>query len=475
MSTGVSELTVVPGEAPARATFMSKITERLSNFGEGMLDLVRGDRRFRDIIEALPAAIYTTDAEGRITFFNEAAAALWGRRPEVGVDYWCGSWKIYTPAGVLLPHDQCPMAVALKTGRPVRGVEAVAERPDGTRVPFAPHPTPLFDASGKLIGAVNMLVDLSHRKQAEENAQRLAAIVQTSDDAIISKDLNGIIRSWNGGAERLYGYTAEEMIGKPVTLLIPADRPNEEPSILERLRCGEHIDHYETVRRRKDGSLVDVSLSVSPLIDSDGRIIGASKIARDVSQQKVLLAEIMHRVKNTLATVQAMAEQTLQRAPADERAAFRARLHALSKAHDLLTRARWDRASLRHVIEAALAPFERQRFIVEGPDIDLSASEALQFALAVHELATNAVKYGALSNDSGRVQIGWKIMKRRGLRFTWLERKGPAVKHPTRRGFGSILIEHTFERVQFRYSTRGVACTFDAVPQLGIGVPRLLP
>jgi PAS domain S-box-containing protein len=473
MSTGLPQLTTVPGEASARANFTGKMAEHLSDFSQGLLDFVQGDGRFKAIVEALPAAIYTTDPEGRITFFNEAAVAMWGRRPQLGVDYWCGSWKFYTPAGVLLPHDQCPMAVALKTGRPVRGVEVVAERPDGTRVPFVPHPTPLFDASGELVGAVNMLVDLSHRKQAEENAQRLAAIVQSSEDAIISKDLDGIIRSWNKGAERLFGYRAEEIVGRSIILLISPDRPDEEPTILERLRRGERVDHYETVRRRKDGSLVDVSLSVSPLIGGDGRIIGASSIARDISQQKVLLAEIMHRVKNTLATVQAMAAQTLQRSPAEERDAFTARLHALSKAHDLLTRDRWDRASLRSVIDAALTPFQRQRFTVEGTDIDLSASEALQLALAVHELATNAVKYGALSNDAGRIVISVKPTKRRGLRLTWLEQDGPPVKHPSRKGFGSLLIERTFERARMRYWPHGLACTFDVTHDLVSALSRL--
>jgi PAS domain S-box-containing protein len=472
VSTGATELTAVPGEVPTRG-LISKMANRLTDFGHGVLDFVQGDGRFKAIIEALPAAIYTTDAEGRITFFNEAAATMWGRRPQLGVDYWCGCWKIYTPAGALLPHDECPMAVALKTRRPVRGVEAVAERPDGTRVPFAPYPTPLFDASGALVGAVNMLVDLTNREEAQENAQRLAAIVQSSEDAIISKDLDGIILSWNKGAERLFGYSAEEIIHKSVTLLIASDRPDEEPRIIERLRRGERIDHYETVRRRKDGSLVDISLSVSPIVAADGRIIGASSIARDISQQKVLLAEIMHRVKNTLATVQAMATQTLQRTAAEERDAFTARLHALSKAHDLLTRDRWDRASVRSVIDAALAPFQRQRFTVEGPDIDLSASEALQFALAVHELATNAVKYGALSNDTGRIVISAKTTKRRGLRLTWLEQDGPPVKHPSRKGFGSLLIERTFERARMRYWPHGLACTFDVTHDLTSAVSRL--
>ena len=209
-------------------------------------------KHLESLIQALPAAIYTTDAAGRITFFNEAAAELWGCRPEIGKSEFCGSWKLYWPDGKPLPHGECPMALALKEQRVVRGLEAVAERPDGTRVHFVPYPTPLFDDSGILIGAVNMLIDISDRKRAEANAQRLASIVETSEDAIISKDLRGIITSWNRGAERVFGYAAEEVIGKPITILIPEDRMNEEPAILDRISRGERVDHYDTVRRRKD-------------------------------------------------------------------------------------------------------------------------------------------------------------------------------------------------------------------------------
>jgi len=125
------------------------------------------ERRLRELLDALPAAIYMTDATGRITYFNQAAVELAGRRPTLGQDEWCVTWRLFRPDGNPLPHDQCPMAVALRENRPVRGMEAVAERPDGTRVPFIPYPTPLHDASGALIGAVNMLVDISHRKEAE--------------------------------------------------------------------------------------------------------------------------------------------------------------------------------------------------------------------------------------------------------------------------------------------------------------------
>src|SRR5215467_10555288 len=175
----------------------------------------------REAIEVLPAAIYMTDAKGRITYYNEAAAALWGCRPELGDSKFCGSWKLYRPDGTPLPHDECPMAMALHQERPIRGMEAVAERPDGTRIPFIPYPTPLFDESGRLTGAINMLVDINERNQAEQDRQQLAAIIASSEDAIISKDLCGVVTGWNPGAEQLFGYTPAELIGKSITLLTP--------------------------------------------------------------------------------------------------------------------------------------------------------------------------------------------------------------------------------------------------------------
>jgi PAS domain S-box-containing protein len=161
----------------------------------GALDASLRDRRFpsHELLQALPTAVYTTDAAGRITSYNEAAATLWGYRPEIGKSEWCGSWRLFWPDGRPMPHGECPMAIALKEQRPIHGAEAVAERPDGTWVPFLTYPTPLWDAAGTLTGAVNTLIDITGRKEAERVAQRFVAIVESSDDAILSKDLNGII------------------------------------------------------------------------------------------------------------------------------------------------------------------------------------------------------------------------------------------------------------------------------------------
>ncbi|MBV8812613.1 MAG: PAS domain S-box protein, partial [Acidobacteriaceae bacterium] len=241
---------------------------------------------FRQMLDALPAAIYTTDAEGRLTHFNPAAVKLSGRVPELGTDQWCVTWKLFHPDGTPLPHDQCPMATALRDGEAPQGAECIAERPDGTRFWFTPYPTILRDDKGRLIGGINMLVDITERKRAENLTLLLGAIVDSSDDAIVSKDLNGIVTSWNKGAERLFGYSADEVIGKSITIIIPPDRLSEEPEILSRLQRGERVDHFETIRRRKDGSLLNISLTISPVKDGRGRIIGASKIARDITERK---------------------------------------------------------------------------------------------------------------------------------------------------------------------------------------------
>src|SRR5262249_14927203 len=161
-------LTISPvRDAKGRIVGASKIARDISERKEAETRLKDSEKRLQDLLAAIPAAIYTTDAEGKITYFNEAAVELAGRTPEIGSDEWCVTWKLYLPDGRPLPHDQCPMAVSLREARPVRGVEAVAERPDGTRVPFIAYPTPMLDSSGKVVGGINMLVDVSGRKQAE--------------------------------------------------------------------------------------------------------------------------------------------------------------------------------------------------------------------------------------------------------------------------------------------------------------------
>jgi PAS domain S-box-containing protein len=269
------------------------------------------------LIDALGVPVYTTDAKGRITLFNEEAAELWGRRPTIGKDLWCGSWRIFWPNGEPLPHEECPMAVALQENRPVRGVEIVVERPDGQRKTVLPYPSPLRDADGNLVGAVNVLIDVTERRKGEDAARLLAAIVESSDDAIVSKDLNGIIQSWNPGAERTFGYSEAEVIGRSIRMIIPEDRQSEEDEVLARIARGERISHFDTVRRRKDGTKIPISLTVSPIRDDQDRIIGASKVARNITDRKAaeeavresmafkdqFLSLVSHELRTPIATI----------------------------------------------------------------------------------------------------------------------------------------------------------------------------
>ena len=178
------------------------------------------------------------------------------------------------------------MALALKTGQEYIGQEIVLERPDGARRTVLAHASPFTDDAGELQGAVNILVDITDRKEAELASAFLSIIVESSDDAIISKSLDGVIQSWNHGAQRIFGYSAAEAIGQSILLLIPPDLVHEEYEILSRLSRGERIEHYETIRVAKDGNCIDISVTISPIRDASGQIIGASKIARDITTRK---------------------------------------------------------------------------------------------------------------------------------------------------------------------------------------------
>jgi len=427
-----------------------------------------------EILEALPVAVYITDAEGRITFYNQAAADLWGHRPKLGTDFWCGSWRLYWPDGAPMAHHECPMATAIKEGRPIRDIEAVLERPDGARVPFRPYPRPLKDESGRVIGAINLLIDATDLKQAEIESARLAAIVVSSDDAIVGKTLDGCVTSWNAGATRIFGYEPKEMIGQSIIKIIPPELRQEEDEILAKLKRGEHIAHYETVRLAKDGRRLNISLSVSPVLDKTGRIIGASKIARDVTEkkrveaiQRVLIEELNHRVKNTLAMTQAIASQSLRHAKSasDFVESFTGRVQALAKAHSLLTDRKLEGAELTELVrEQVTLGVADERVICSGPTVILGAQPAIHLALVLHELATNARKYGGLSVPQGRLSVKWEVHSSgsRTLLLDWTESGGPQVSAPLTAGFGTTLIERTLQthsgEATVRYGVTGVTC-----------------
>jgi PAS domain S-box-containing protein len=243
------------------------------------------DLNIEHLVYASPIAMYTCDKDGYLTFFNDAAVELWGRTPEIGKDLWCGSWKIYSTDGKPMPLDQCPMALTLKQQRSFAGAEIRIERPDHIIKSLLVYPRPIFDDKGVLAGAQNTLVDISEQKMEEEKKYILSAIVESSDDAIVSKNLDGIITSWNNGAQKIFEYTGNEIIGKHISTLIPPELQDEEVVIIANIKAGNKVDHFRTVRLSKTGKKIPVSITVSPVKDSKGNIIGASKIARDISDQ----------------------------------------------------------------------------------------------------------------------------------------------------------------------------------------------
>lgn len=294
------------------------------------------------------------------------------------------------------------------------------------------------------------------RVQRDLAAHHYQAIIESSDDAILSKDLNGVILSWNRGAERLFGFAAEEAVGKPVTIIIPADRLNEEPVILEKIHRGERIQHFETIRQRKDGSLIDISLTISPIRNARGKIVGASKIARDITElrkarerQHLLLKEMSHRVKNLFALSGSIVGLSARSAksPRELAESTRARLSALARAHALtfsdgFSDAARQPTTLQSLVQTIVAPFdepEYPRIALSGADLAVSGSAISSLALLLHEFATNATKYGALSADTGSVKVVLAEDDDSVL-VHWTEHGGPPVVAPNGGlGFGDVL------------------------------------
>jgi PAS domain S-box-containing protein len=308
----------------------------------------RREVNYRDILEDLPAAIYTTDAEGRITYFNQACIAFSGRTPTLGTDQWCVTWKLFTPDGQRMAHDACPMAVALREGRPVRGMEAVAERPDGSRIAFVPYPTPIHDATGGLIGAVNMLVDITEQKKSEQRMTLMAR-------------------------------------------------------------------------------------------------------------------EVDHRANNLLAVTQSLVQVTQAETVEEYKRVLEGRLLALAKVNALIARGRWESVDLRVLVDDELRPFAANTAI-DGEPIAIGPNAGQCFAMLVHELATNALKYGALSVAEGTVAISWARDGDETLLFRWAEQGGPAAKEPAKVGTGSSVIRGSVRQLGgevFReWAPTGLVCTF---------------
>ena len=403
----------------------------------------------------LPVPGFVCRRDGTLLSFNGAAPSMLGT---------------FGLTGGSSPFDQFlwdENAGAAQSGRALlaAGVEAhqynqhiQVRRPDGTRYRIIIGLQPIRTRAGRTVALLCCPSTAGEDTSMRVMVARHAAIIQDSDDAILSKDLNGIITSWNPGAERIFGYTADEAIGKSVAMLIPAGRLNEEPEILGRLRRGERIDHYETVRVRKDGVEIHVSLTVSPIRAPDGTIVGASKIARDITEQQrarerqdLLMRVINHRVNNVFAITNAIVALSTPFAASatDLSRAVRERLDALSRAQRLsrpglagesLAAAE---TTITDLADTIAQPYEREasarRIRFQGPEIAVAGGAVSNLALVFHELAANAAKYGALSQPGGTVNLTWRIDGAHAA-LTWEEQGGPAIAcTPTATGFGTLL------------------------------------
>jgi PAS domain S-box-containing protein len=266
------------------------------------------------LVDSSDDPIISKDLDGIIMSWNPAATRVFGYREEE---------MIGQPILRLIPPDlhyeEEEILRKLRAGERIEHYETVRLRKSGEKIAVSVTISPVKDETGRVIGASKIARDISDRRRNDEIRVQLAAIVDSADDAIISKDLNGIVRSWNAGAYRMFGYTAEEMIGQSILRIIPEKLHYEEDEILQKLRCGERIDHYETRRQKKNNDLIDVSVTISPMRDSTGAVIGASKIARDISDRKRveqlliqseklavtgrMAASIAHEINNPLESV----------------------------------------------------------------------------------------------------------------------------------------------------------------------------
>ena len=449
-------------------------------------------------LAASPDGILQKLTETALTLCRAHSAGVSLLEPDGKRFYWpaiSGQWVGHVGGGT--PRDFGPCGTVLDCDAAL-----LFSHPELDFDYFAPV-TPLveeallmpFYVNGKAVGTVWVVIhDLSRRFDSEDlrlmtdlgafaasayqalgslnKVHAAHAVIESSHDAIITKSLDGIITSWNTGAEQMFGYKPGEVIGKSVTILIPPDHENEEPAILARLRRGERVDHYETIRVRKDGTPLDISLTISPVKDATGTIIGASKIARDITarkqadaQIKYLARETEHRTKNILATVQAVVQLTNGENVAEFKKSIEGRIQALANVHRLFVESRWAGAELHELVGEELAPYRRgdgTRISIEGPKLLLEPNAAQTLAVVCHELATNAAKYGALSVADGRVVVAWNYTSDGRLVLRWNETGGPPVTTPTREGFGTRvvgkMVQQSKGEVRFDWRPEGLAC-----------------
>jgi len=420
------------------------------------------------VLDLLPVATFITDARGTILQYNQSAVAIWGRAPKPGQTHEQFNENTQFREADGTPTARSLLAEVLATGRPVRDAERIVERPDGTTLIVSVNIDPLRNAKGEIVGAVNCFLDITERKRMDaalaqsrlqmlEQEQRLAATYEHVSIGITEVGPNGRIVRVNEAICAITGFSREEMLGGFLFRHTYADDSDIDRAAFEEQVAGK-LEFYSVEKRmiRKDGRIIWIAVRSSPVRSADGKMLYVVRVVQDITErkaaeqrQKLLIDELNHRVKNTLATVQSLAAQTARAAatPALFRERFEGRLIALSKAHDQLTQHHWESADLRALLSASFAPYlgtVPERVVLRGESVVLRPRIVLTLAMAMHELATNAAKYGALSAPGGSIVIAWRSVEEDGrpmLRIDWVEHGGPPVTPPAQRGFGSKLIE----------------------------------
>ena len=436
------------------------------------------------ILDALPMGVYACDVDGQILRVNRRATELWGQTPRLldSTQRFCGSFRLETLDGEFIPPGETPMARAVLAGESFEGVEAVVQNPDGKRWVARVNVAPLRGDHGLIIGAINCFRDVSHEHEtrlALEHQQR------TFDLAMIASKMGtwrytlaDNVCTYDKNAQELYGLTEARFLHDKDGVeakFHPDDRDAMWTRVSKALDP-EGDGRYDVEYRVKqlDGNWR--WLSAWGLVEFEGQgakrkpvaIAGASRDLSERKQveelQRLLANELNHRVKNTLTIVQSIVNQTLRSAADVEsaRATVNARIVALAGAHDLLTDRSWVGADLADLVARAVAPFVTGQVTLDGPSVNVLPSQALALSLALHELATNAAKYGALSRPEGRIALRWKVEDDR-LDLNWQESGGPHVDPPARRGFGSRLIENALSRdldgqTRLEFASEGVRC-----------------
>jgi PAS domain S-box-containing protein len=465
--------------------YFISVIEDITERKEAEEKLRKSEQPIRELLGALPAAIFVTDAGGRITYCNQAAVELWGKRPELGKDRWSDLARPCRADGKPAKLTDCPTEIALRRGKSVRGLEAILERADGTRIPVLPFPTPLRDATGTIVGVVNMTVDISERRQAERTlAERNAQLALAGRAALVGSYVYDVSK---GTTQISEGYATIHGLPEGTTeTTISEWRARVHPEDLTRaegLREQAFAD-----RRKEDNAEYRIVLSNGEVrwierrgaisYGEDGRPERVVGVNIDVTERKraeqlqcALNAELDHRVKNVLATVSAIIAQTQEASGsrADFVTGLNSRINSLARTHELLSESNWRGASLAEIVRREFAPYTRGNTEARGPSVTLKAEATQPVATVLHELTTNAAKYGALSNRNGRVSVKWRWLlngSRARLVIEWLETGGPPVLAPSQSGYGTSIIRELipFElggRVELVYASEGIRCQLE--------------